>query len=454
MEYNEQIKELLESYHDKIETDIMPQLTKEFYKLYAGVTEFFGKLKNKGLIKEDPYFKESEIIELTIPSLEMFEEADAQWKVAERLTHYVSILSFITHNYTFSLNTFNFSELEKIKQFLDYYDWKSLLNPSTAELNTRSLGKIAIEFRSATGDTLILKTYEKCIDGIIKSIDQILIKLKFVLLYLKESYKLFIRVDILPIIKEKNPNILVSKVLDSISDEIKKNYSYLKFYKKFISEVINEEFSSDGSVLKDNIIKKLSITKKNETKEKKDDKVDTTKNLIQLLMEIGKIRIHLASSMEKLYFNHNNLRKADGNFIIKFFRFLGSQLFNTKTKTVYNISIPTKSGKGKSLEIHFEKFYDEIKKLEFDLLNFAEEDKTTFYVRDNKSEINKKIDILITSIKKQIKIFVGLDNYLKFELKNSHLKAKGIKPEITVMKTIINSSTAMYREYLDEVDGK
>ncbi len=452
MEYNNQVRELLESYHDKIETEIMPQLTKEYTTFYVGVTELCGKLKNKGLLKEDPYFKGSEIIELTIPSTEQFPESDAQWKVAERVTHYESILSFITHNYNFSLNTFNFTELEKMKQFLDYYDWKGLLNPSTPDYNTQTFGKIALTYRNSSNDSLVLNTFDKCLESIIKSVEAILNKLKIILIYLKESYKLFIRMDILPIVKEKNPDAPESKILSLISNEIKENYSYLKLYKKYINEVINEEYSSEAEELKGIVIKKLTVTKK--VKVEKEKKVDNTKDLIHLLMEIGKIRIHLAASIDKLFLNHNNLKENEGSFISKLFKKLSNLLFNITPKTIYQLKLKNKNGSTKPLTLHFEKFYQDIKKLEYDLLNFAEEDKTIIYIKNNNNNVNQSVDRLLMTIKKHVSIFIALDEYLKVEMRKNNLKAKGIKPELTVIKTLINSSTSMYREYLDAIDGK
>ena len=58
MEYNDQVRELLEMYHNQIETKVMPKLETEFTKFYSGVTELYGKLKGKGLIKDDPYFEQ------------------------------------------------------------------------------------------------------------------------------------------------------------------------------------------------------------------------------------------------------------------------------------------------------------------------------------------------------------------------------------------------------------
>lgn len=454
MEYNDQVRELLESYHDKIETEIMPQLTKEYSKFYIGVTELCGKLKNKGILKEDPYFKGSEIIELIIPSTEQFPDSEAQWKVAERVTHYESILSFITHNYNFSLNTFNFTELEKMKQFLDYYDWKGLLNPSTPDFNTQTFGKIALTYRNSSNDSLVLNTFDKCLEGIIKSVEAILSKLKIILLYLKESYKIFIRMDILPIVKNKNPSTPESKILLLICNEIKENYSYLKLYKKYINEVIKEEYSLEGSELKEIVIKKLSVTKKNQVKKEKEKSTDYSKNLIFLFMEIGKIRVHLAASIDKLFVNHNNLKDNEGSFIGKLFKKITGLLFNITPKTIYQLKLKNKNGSSKELTLHFEKFYQDIKKLEYDLLNFAEEDKTIIYIKNKNNNVNQSIDRLLMNIKKQVSIFIALDEYLKAELRMNNLKAKGIKPELTVLKTLINSSTSMYREYLDAIGGK
>lgn len=449
MSYNDEIRSLLDLYHDRIENEIIPQLTKEFTAFYGGLTELNVKLKTKGLLKEDPYFKGSEVIELELPDNSSFAESDAQWKTAERITHYESILSYITHNYNFSLSSFNFVELEKIKKFLDYYDWKGILNPATSDTNTRYYGKICIEYRQSTSDSLVISTFDKCIDVISNSVGNIFNKLKFILLYLKESYKLFIRADILPIVLEKNPGAGESKLLALISKEIKDNYSYLKLYKKYIEEVIKEEYTDAGKELKETVIKRLTVTKKQEVK--KENEYDPKKALVLLFLEIGKSRNQIATSMEKLYYNHNNLIKNKGSFLSKLIKNITRMLFNTTPKTLYEVKIQSKTGGSKSMVIHFEKYYQEIKKLEFDLLSFAEEDKSIIFVNKYFDNIKPQVDKLLMNIKKQITILQALDNKLKVELKYKNVKAKGIKPEITVIKTIINSATAMYRDYLDQI---
>ncbi|MGL1891908.1 MAG: hypothetical protein OCD02_09795 [Spirochaetaceae bacterium] len=452
MEYNEEVKELLESYHAKIESEVMPHLSEEFTKLYSNFVELIGKLKNKGLLKEDPYAKNSGVTELSLPDTEHFPDNESSWKVPERVSQYDAILSYITHNYVFSMNTFNFVELDKMKKFLDYYDWKDLMNPTVPDLNTQSLGKIAISFRSSTQDSLVIKTFDQCADQISKSIESIMSKLKFILLYLKESYKLFIRVDILPIVIQKHPDALESKILVLVCTEIKENYSYLKLIKKYITEVAKEEFSPEGNALKESVIKKLSITKKTEVKEKKEVKVDLTKDLVTLLMEIGKIRIHLAASIDKMFQNHNNLLQREGSFIGKLFKKLSSILFNVIPKTFYQLKITNKKGTSKNLSLHFEQFYQDIKKLEYELIEFAEEDKTLMFINKHQN-ITQRIDKIIITIKKDVNILVSLDSYLKVELKNKNAKAKGIKPELTVIKSLINNIASLYRDYLDNVDG-
>lgn len=453
MEYNDQVKELLESYHDKIEKKIMPYLVIEFTNFYSGVAELCGKLRSKGLLKDDPYFKDSEVIELVIPDRSHFTESETQWKVAERIIHFESILSFITHNYNFSLNTFNFNELEKMKQFLDYYNWKGLLTTSTTDLNTQTFGKIIVSYRNSSSDSLILSTFDKCIERIIKSVDSILNKLKFILLYLKESYKLFIREDLLPIVIDKDPEADESLILGLISSEIKNNYSYLKLYKKYIIEVVKEEFSSEGDNLKNTVLKRLTITEKKEIKEKKVKK-DSGKDLMILFLEIGKIRSHISASIEKIYLNHLSLIGKQGSFISVFFRNITRILFNNNPKTIYELKIKNNSGGSKNMPLNFEKFYEDIKKLEYDLLNFSEEDRTIIFIDNHNANINHFIDKLLMTIKKQMAIFIALDEHLKCELRKINMKAKGIKPELTVIKTLINSSTSLYRDYLGKVDNK
>lgn len=444
--YNNEIKDLLESYHDRIEADIMPKLAKDFTRLYMGITEIYGKLKNRGLIKDDPYQNASEIIEIIIPDAKPYPESEASWKVPERIGKYISVLSYITHNYTFSLSNINFDELEKIKKFLDYYKWEGLLNPITTDINTMGFGKLVISLRTSIKDSIIISTIDKCVEGIIDSNKEIINKLKYILLYLKESYKQFIRLDLLPIIstEDKNPELLISLV----KDEIVKNYSYLKFYKKYILEVINEEFSVDSQVLKEGVLKKLGINNK-QNKSAKETKEDPEKELMAILVEIGKTRNHLETSIEKLNTNHLSLSSKEGSFFKKLFRNISIFLFNIRPKTNYNIKVLISNDEKKSIDLQFEEFYDSVKKMEFNLLDFSEEGRAMAFIKNHPDDVKKSVDKILMDIKRIIKFFMALDTFFKVELKIRGIKSKGIKPELTVLKSIINSSTSLYKDFLD-----
>ncbi|OQY38467.1 MAG: hypothetical protein B6229_05820 [Spirochaetaceae bacterium 4572_7] len=455
-EYSQTIKELLTSYHQHIENEIMPHLSRDFTKFYMSVSEFYNKLKNKGLIKDDPYQSNSEIIDFILPDTEHFSESESQWKVPERICKFIAILSYVSNNYNFTLDNFTFSDIDKIKKTIEYYDWKGLLNPATADLNTKTLGKIALSFKNSTSDILLIKTFNQSVDAVVKSQEDINNKLKYIFLYLKESYKQIIRDDIIPLAtsdtqnKNNDPTILLKAIKTIITND----YPYINFYKKYILEVLAEMFGNEADELQEVIIKHLSRGKKIEKAEDKgnEDSVDPKIILIKTLLEIGKIRQHMGTAVDKMYINHTNLSEKTVSFIGKIIMSISIFLFNTKSKTTYNITLPS-SGKKTNYSLCFEEFYDDVKKIEYELLNFTEEDKIVFYLNNKDLEITRKIDKILMNIKKQVRYLIGLDDFFKRELKIKKQKSRGIKPEITVLKSLINSSTTIYREYIDSVDS-
>ena len=452
-EYSQIVKELLASYYQHIENEIMPHLSQDFAKFYMGVSEFYNKLKSKGLIKDDPYQNNSEIVDFILPDTEHFPESESQWKVPERICKFLAILSYVSNNYDFTLDSFTFYDVDKIKKFIEYYDWKGLLNPATADLNTKTLGKIALSFKSSTSDVLLIKTFNQSVDIIIKSQEAINNKLKYIFLYLKESYKQIIRDDIMPLAtsdgKSNDPTILLKTIKDIITND----YSYINFYKKYILEVIAESFNNEANELQEVIIKHLSRGKRIEKDEveKKERKVDPKVILIKSLLEIGKIRLPMGTAVDKMYMNHTDLSNKTVSFLGKIMRKISLFFLNTKSKTTYNITLPSSSKKTEYI-LHFEEFYNDVKKIEYELLNFTEEDKIIYYLNGKDLKITSKIDKLLMTIKKQVRYLIGLDDFFKSELKIKKQKSRGIKPEITVLKSLINSSTTIYREYLDTVE--
>lgn len=452
-EYSRVVRDLLTQYHDRIESQIMPKVSKDFIKLYMGITEIYGKLKNKGLIKDDPYLNNSDVMEILIPESEPFIDSEAAWKVPQRICKYISVLSYITHNYSLSLNNINFQELEKIKTFLDYYQWDSLLNPTVTEINTNSLGKLVISLRNGVNDSLIVSTIDKCIDTIKDSNKRIVNGLKYILLYLKESYKQFIREDIIPIVVTDEYKENLTLFLEKVIEEISSNYSYMKIYKKYINEVLQEEYSPEGLDLKERVLIQLGKNNKKTEVKKKQKVEDPNRPIIVTLLELGKSRNQLAAAIDKLDINHNTLSTSNRGFFGKISYALSRYLFNIKPKTIYKVTYTVNSNKKKA-DIHFEKFFADVRNLEFRLLEFAEEGRILGYISNHNDSMEKSIDKIILDIKRSIRNFMALDDYFKIELKLKGLKSKGIKPELTVLKTLLNSSTTLYREYLDTIEEK
>lgn len=446
-EYNEQIKQLLEDYHDKIESEIIPKLSDDFLKFYMGITEIYGKLKNKGLIKDDPYLSNSDVMEISLPDAEPFPDTESSWKVPQRICKYISVLSYITHNYNLSLNNFNFTDLDKLKKFVDFYRWDGLLNPTTADFNTNSFGKLVISLRNSINDSLIISTIDKCIDSISESHKRIIIGLKYIFLYLKESYKQLIRNDIVPIIYSDETKENMQLFNDSIIKEITQNYSYIKVHKKYILEILEEDYSPEGPEHRERVINQLTKGNKKRHVKKEEAKEDPNKPLIAALLEIGRTRAHLAAAIDKLAINHNNLSSNKRGFLGRIMFNISKYLFNIKPKTIYGASF-TINGKKKIIPIHFEQFFDEVRNLEFRLLELAEEGRILSYISNHQEGVEKDIDKLLMDIKKTVKYFIALDEYFKIQLKFIGLKSKGIKPELTVLKTIISGSTSLYREFL------
>lgn len=448
--YSEKIKDILSRYHETIEQEMIPHLLESFTKMYMGITELQGKLKVKGLIKDDPYMKTTEFSDIVLPPSDPYIESEEAWKSDERFNHYISVLSFIIHNYNFALENLSLPDIEKIKRFLDYYQWKGLMNPTTTELNTRNLGKKVISLRSSTSDRLVISTIDKCVENIEIGYDKIIELLKYIFLYLKESYKQFIRQDIVPLINNDDLEYYQQDLLKKVKIEIDNNYSYLKYYKKYIAEVLDEDFSKEGAALKKEILKKFGLIKMVKKPKEKDEKEEKGKLLLNLLLELGKVRKHLNLAIEKINENHINLSTKSGSFFSRLIKTISAALFNITPKTHYRITVPgSKEGKGQIVNLHYEKFYEKVKHTEFVLLPFSEEDRALAYIESLENSVTKEIDRILLEIKKEIKNLVALDEFFKIELKSKAIKAKGIKPELTVLKTHINSSTKIYREFLD-----
>lgn len=451
-DYSEQMKNTLTQYHTNIEEDIIPKLIDSFLKMYTGITELQGKLKARNLIKDDPYMKTTEFSEIIIPESEPYIESDESWKSNERFNHFIAVLSYIVHNYNLSLENLNFEEIEKLKKFVDYYQWKGVMNPTVTEVNTRVLGDKIISLRNSTDDRLVINTIDRCIENIEKGYEGVINSLKLLFLYVKESYKMFIRGDLIPIIYKEGEEYSQIDYLKKIKSQIDTTYSYLHFHKKYIIEVLDEEFSKDGPKLKAEVLKKFNSVKAVKKKKKVEEVDKKDEILLSLLLELGKTRKHLGLAIEKINENHINLTNKSGSIISRILKAISAALFNVPPKTFYKLTIITNAkGEKKSINLHFEKFYEEVKHMEYLLIPFSEEDRVKAYIESQGAGISKELDKLLHQIKKEVKNLIALDEFLKIQLKSKKLKVRGIKPELTVIKSQLNSTTKIYKEFLSTV---
>lgn len=451
-DYSEKMKNTLAQYHTNIEEEIIPGLIDSFSKMYTGISELQGKLKARNLIKDDPYMKTTEFSEIILPDSEPYIESDESWKSNERFYHFTSVLSYIVHNYNLSLENLNFEEIEKLKKFVDYYQWNGIMNPTVSEVNTRVLGDKIIALRHSTDDRLVINTIDRCIENIEKGYTGVIKSLKLLFLYVKESYKMFIRGDLIPLIYKEGEEYSQIDYLKRIKKEIDTTYTYLHFHKKYIVEVLEEEYSKDGAKLKSEVLKKFDSAKAVKKKKKAEEVDKKAELLLDLLVEIGKTRKHLGLAIEKINENHINLTNKSGSFISRLLKALSASLFNIAPKTFYKLIIITNAkGDKKSINLHFEKFYEEVKHMEYLLIPFSEEDRIKAYIESQGAGITKEIDKLLHQIKREVKNLIALDEFLKIQLKSKKLKVRGIKPELTVIKSQLNSATKVYKDFLSTV---
>jgi hypothetical protein len=450
-DYNNVIREILNKYYDYLESEKIPLVKESFSKLFASFTELHGKLRQKGLIKDDPYANSNEVIEIIIPDFEPYIETEEAWKTDSRFNQYISVLSFIVNNYNLNIENLDMNEIEKINKFIQYYDLKNIINPLVTDFNTTVIGKKIISLRASSSDRLITSTFDSCIDTIYKCYDRISDGLKYIFLFLKESYKLYIRNDILTSLDTNINDYSPEDLLKKIKNEIDINFKHIKFYKKYVLEIIEEDFSPQGEGLRDDILKKLSFvnTEKSKKKEKENSGPDKNEVLLKLLLEMGKIRPQLSSAIEKINDNHLKISSVADSFFSKFLKMLSRALFNLPTKTIYNLSFRNTSGEKQNINLHYEEFYDYVKHIEYLLLPFSEDDRAKSFIQSLSEPPTKEIDKIILGIKKSTKNLAGLDEYFKLNISGKIGKSRGIKPELNALKSQIGNCSASYRDYLD-----
>ncbi|MDR0315700.1 MAG: hypothetical protein LBH97_02235 [Treponema sp.] len=257
--YTENLSQALMARKDWFEKTELAHLKDELRVYQASYAALYSIFLKKKLINEDPYKQDTKIGELEVPETGVIPEAKRIEQMSLRLANFDNQMDFLVNFYQFGVDFLNLERIKRIVGLVRYIDWVNL-TPDAQSYNTRVVAEIANQSKTGV-DQLTLSIIGESLSKLSKSTASTMGILKSLTTYHKENYKLNVR----GVIKgmpaaEATPANIKKKIASGMPGT--------PFYQECIDELIKEDYSGDGPVLQETVLKGLKIA---------DDKPKTTK---------------------------------------------------------------------------------------------------------------------------------------------------------------------------------
>lgn len=404
-------------------------------------------LGNEKIINEDPYGQDYNHSKLNLPDQTEVDYNEEAYTMSIRLSHYFSLLSHINKNDVLNLNTLTPNRLFKLEKIINFLDWKRLFDPQPLEINTEALNKVLFYYQKDRGQQYIILTLKSTTKDLENYSAEFVELLKPIKLYLNEKYKLFLRKNIIPLVKLP-PQLQgqnIKKAHDLVTYKVKELGKTL--YIELIGEVLKEDFTADGEVERERIlerIKGLDGSKPIQKREKKQKKPE--EYLVESLIELSTIPSQLESITEKLAENLDLFMYEKFSLLEKIIDFIKHSLLGHKRNTILQLDVqepPEEKTVSKRIEIEkfIHRFEGFCKKLEG--YKNTECDQLSEIMSKSEEEIKIVVHQTLSKVRYNYKILVGLDNFYRKHLNVS----KGIQIELKVLFSALNKSQNSYFEY-------
>lgn len=449
LEQLDRLKLIIENSKNILESKNIMKLNETFNKFASSFNYFFTILCSEKIINIDPYGEEHDLKTLNIPARSPVDYNEENYIISIRLTHYSFLLNFIKDEGIIALNQLTRKKISKIEAIVKFIDWDRVFDPQPLEINTEALNKVLFNYQKDRGQKYIISSLKTSIEDIFNYSKDFVAELEPVKLYINESYKLFIRKEILNLVKlpPELQGTNIKKAHDLISNKVRELAKPL--YIELVGEVLKEDFSSDGEEIKIKIINLLEHVGDDAIKPqmKEDQKIKIPLELLKKsIMELSKSSSQFDTIIEKCNKNSDMFKDETFTIFDKISYFIKYHIFKSNKNTIYTLEISNNSNeKPKNKVIEFEKFIISTKSLKKILENYKDCDSDTYKKQFDKEEEEIKITIrqILSKCRYIYKILSGMDHFFKNKLNSS----KGIQVELKALLFSFNKAQNTYFEY-------
>jgi hypothetical protein len=441
-DYRAKMAEALAAQANWLEREEMPKLKEGFRTFHTAFYSIYSLLLKKKLIREDPYKGEAKVAEIEVPETGSFPENERVDQMGLRLASFDNQLDFIVNFYQFTLDNFGLDKIKRILGLIRYIDWVRFVADAGASTNTNNMVEVVNQAR-AQKDQLSINILGDSLINLSRSTGTIMSLLKEISDYDREAFKAEIREKVTASMPPGTPPLVQA---------IRKKYAAVSpgrpFYNELAEEVIQEDYSKDGEVLREKILKQFTrpVEKPKEIKQQ----VSYKAFLIEGLFAIGSVSAMLSDIIPKLDENAEILENSHKTFFQKIKK-LFNQILNKDSGTqIYNIEYvdPIRQIQVKE-KLDFTAFHAELERKAKVLFNISTKGMAVSKLEGmEEPQLLGLLEKNIRDIQTIHKLLGSLDEYFKAAAdQEDRGKIKGIKPELSTMKNALIKANQKRYEY-------
>lgn len=437
--YIDTLQQALIAKKDSLERVEMGNLKENLRTYQSSFASLYNIYLKKRLINEDPYKHESKISELEVPDTGLMQENKRIEQLSVRLSNYDNQLDFLVNFYQLGIDFLNLDRIKRIVGLVRYIDWISFTPDSQSQM-TKAVAEMTNQSKAGV-DPLTLSIIGESLSRLSKMTTAVMNTLRILNTYYKESYKLSVRQNVTQSMSANEAN------LENIRKKISSTMPGEHFYKELIEEIINEDYTSSGTDLRETILNSLKVA---EEKPKAAKLVVDYKNiLLDGIQVIGGASSTLAEIGAKLDENQTILESEKKGFLA-FIKELIRQITHAEPEeVVYDVEyFDTAKDVTVREKVRFYKFRDEMAKKARILSSFVRGPAYNKLSAMAEDQIVNYLEKNIKDVQSLHKTLNALDDYFKANVAtHDRGRIKGIKPELSALKNTFIKANNRRHEY-------
>jgi hypothetical protein len=433
---------------------LLPKLQEEFRIALSAAKTVETVLVKKGILVNDPYKYDNKTNDIDIPSDETYTETEKASVIGRRLSQYAAMLDYVTNYYQFNCDFLTTDRINKLIALNHVFYWEALSNTSN-RMNTRGLAELVNGIRNG-GDPLSLSIIVDALTQLSKSSAAVTKALKNLTDFHRERYKTAVRKLVMPSVNvsaetlEHGTAAAVKEVKRSFAENMKGQ----PFYAELIEEILKEEFSPEHAVLQQELLARLSITRKD------DSKKAATTSLKPVLLDgfrtLGSVSPQLDEIAGKLVENHEMILSADDSFGKKLAKIIRKAFgIPEKQQALQITTLDPATQTSKRETIDFNAFIEDLKRRSRVYTGFTLRS-SPGYQKIEAMDEKQIVELLtrhIAELNTLCKQCAGLDDHFKQEAPQlMRERIRGIKVEISAIRNNLVKANQCRAEYASQVE--